>query len=212
MNNMKIRRLTLAALCGAVSFILMYISFSVPVISPFAEFDLSALPELIGGFILGPVGAIEIVSIKIILKLLFKGTSSMFTGEIQNLILSLSYVLPAILFYRTHKSKKGAAAGLALGSVVSIVIAIFTNIYLIFPAFMTLYGMDWSNIIQMCSAVNPWIKDVPTMVAFSVVPFNIISRVITSVITLMVYKKISAPLKKLIAEHDSVQRTIEVGG
>ena len=207
MKRQKIRRLTTAALCGAVAFVLKYISFSVPVISPFAEFDLSALPELIGGFILGPAGAVAIVVVKIAMNLLFRGSNSMLTGEVQNLILSLAYVLPAVLYYRSHKTKKGAAISLLLGSAVSIVIAVFTNIYLIFPAFMVLYGMDWDSIVQMCTVVNPWIKDVPTMIAFSILPFNILSRAITSIITLLVYKKISVPIKKLINEHDDRRTT-----
>ena len=33
-------------------------------------------------------------------------------------------------------------------------------------------------------------------VAFSIVPFNLISRVVTSLITLLVYKKLSIPMKK----------------
>ena len=53
MKRNQTRRLTLAAMMGAVSFVLMYFSFSVPVLSPFASFDLSALPDLIGGFVLG---------------------------------------------------------------------------------------------------------------------------------------------------------------
>ena len=87
MTRNKTRRLTLAAMMGAVSFVLMYFSFSVPVLSPFASFDLSALPDLIGGFVLGPVGAVEIIAVKVLLKLVFKGTSSMFTGEIQKFLL-----------------------------------------------------------------------------------------------------------------------------
>ena len=81
MKRTQTRRLTLAAMMGAVSFVLMYFSFSVPVLSPFADFDLSALPDLIGGFVLGPVGAVEIIAVKVLLKLVFKGTSSMFTGR-----------------------------------------------------------------------------------------------------------------------------------
>lgn len=203
MNSQKLRRLTMAALCGAVAFVLMYFGFSIPFISPFAEFELSSLPELIGGFILGPVGAVEIIVVKIGLKLLFKGTSSMFTGEVQSLLLSMAYVLPAVWYYRRHKDKKGAVKSLVLGSAVSVFVAIFTNLYLIFPAFMYLYGMDWGQIVASCSAVNPWIKDVPTMVVFSVVPFNIISRAITSVLTMLIYKRISVPLKRLIRDHES---------
>lgn len=198
MKTERLRRLTTAALCGAVAFVLMYFSFSVPVLSPFAEFDASALPELIGGFILGPTGLVEIVSAKILLKLVFKGTSSMLTGEVQNFILSLSYALPAVLYYRRHKTKHGAVIGLLLGSVISIVTAVLTNLYLIFPAFIKLYSMNWDSIINMCSAVNPWIKNIPSMVAFSIVPFNIISRAVTSLVTMLVYKKISVPIKKLM--------------
>ena len=195
----NVQRLTIAAIMGTISFILIYLSFSVPILSPFAELDLSALPELIGGFILGPVGAVEIIVIKIVLKLVFDGTTSAFTGELQNLILSLAYVLPAVIYYQKHKTKKGAIIGILIGSVLSIIISIFTNIYLIFPAFMYLYGMNWDIIIETCSKVNPYIKDIPTFVIFSVVPFNIISRTITSVITFLVYKRLSVPLKKYIS-------------
>ena len=195
----NVQRLTIAAIMGTISFILIYLSFSVPILSPFAELDLSALPELIGGFILGPVGAVEIIVIKIVLKLVFDGTTSAFTGELQNLILSLAYVLPAVIYYQKHKTKKGAIIGILIGSVLSIIKSIFTNIYLIFPAFMYLYGMNWDIIIETCSKVNPYIKDIPTFVIFSVVPFNIISRTITSVITFLVYKRLSVPLKKYIS-------------
>jgi riboflavin transporter FmnP len=198
MSGTKIRSLVTAAVMGALAFVLMYFNFGIPALSPFAEFDASALPEIIGGFILGPIGAIEIIVVKIVLILIFKGTSSMFTGEIQNFILSLAYVLPAIMYYRSHKTKRGALIGLAIGSGASVVIAIFTNVYLIFPAYMYLYGMNWDSILEICAASNPWIHSVPTFVAFSVVPFNVISRVATSIITMLVYKKISVPIKKFL--------------
>lgn len=200
MKKERIRRLTTAALCGAVAFVLMYFSFSIPVLSPFAEFDLSALPELIGGFILGPVGAIEIITVKIVLKLLFKGSVSLLTGEITAFILSLSHVMPALFYYRHHRTKKGAAVGLALGTLCCVAVAVFTNMYITFPLYIRLYGMNWEGIVSMCSAVNPWITSVPTMVAFSVIPFNLLSRSVTSLITLLVYKKLSVPIKKMIRE------------
>ena len=211
MEKQKVRRLTMAALFGAVSFVLMYFSLSIPILSPFAEFDLSALPELIGGFILGPAGAIEIIIIKIVLKLLFKGTSSMFTGEILNLILSLAYVLPALFYYRRHKTKKGAVAGLALGTGVCVVVSVFANIYITFPMFITLYGMSWDGIIQECSAINPWITNIPTFVAFSVLPFNLLSRSVTSLLTFLLYKRLSVPIKKLIQETGGNENEIQHG-
>ena len=202
MKKTTLRHMTVAGLFGAIAFVLMFFSFGIPVISPFAEFDLSALPELIGGYVLGPLGAVYIIIIKLLLKLLFQGTSSMFTGEIQNLILSLSYVLPAILYYRKHRTKKGAVMGLAIGSILSIVMAVVTNLYLIFPAYIKLYGMNWDGIIEICTTANPMITNIPTFVAFSVIPFNVILRLVSSVITVLVYKKISVPLKKMFLEQE----------
>ena len=124
MKRGNVRRLTVAALMGAVAFVLQYFSFSIPVLSAFAELDLSALPELIGGFILGPVGAVMIVTVKLLLYMIFKGTSSMYTGEIQNFLLSCAYVLPAVLYYRKHRTKQGALVGIVLGSIVSVVASI----------------------------------------------------------------------------------------
>ena len=200
MQKTTLRHMTMAGLFGAIAFVLMYFSFGIKFISVFAEFDFSAIPELIGGYVLGPLGALYIIIIKLLLKLLFQGTSSMFTGEVQNLILSLSYVLPAILYYRKHRTKKGAVIGLTLGSILSIIMAVITNLYLIFPAYIALYGMNWDGIIEMCTAANPFIKNIPTFVAFSVLPFNIILRFVSSILTILVYKKISVPIKKMLQE------------
>lgn len=198
MKRSSVRRLTMAAMMGAVAFVLMYFSFSVPVLSPFADFDFSYLPELIGGYILGPAGAVEIIAVKILLKLVFKGTSTMLTGELQKFMLSCAYVLPAVLYYRRNRTRRGAMIGLVIGTVVGVVVAIITNLYIIFPFYIKLYGMDWAAIIDMCSAVNPYIHDLPTMVAFSIIPFNLISMTVISLIAMLVYKKISVPLKKMI--------------
>ena len=198
MNNSKLRHLTVAALFGAMAGILMIFSFSVPVLSVYAEFDAAAIPEMIGGFILGPAGAIEIIVVKLLLKMIFKGSSSMLTGEIQNLILSICYVIPAVLYYQRHKTKKGAIIGMTMGSLLSVIMAVITNLYFIFPVYMELYSMDWAKIIEPCSKVAPWIEDVPTFVAYSVIPFNVLSRGISSIVTFLVYKRISAPIKKLI--------------
>ncbi|MBQ7919159.1 MAG: ECF transporter S component [Lachnospiraceae bacterium] len=193
MNRTK--KITLAALFGALAFLLMFFSFPIPILSPFAELDLSAVPELIGAFMLGPVGGVAIITVKILLKLVFQGTSSMLTGEVQNFILECAFVIPATLYYQRKKSKKSAVIGLIIGSVITIIAAVLTNVYLIFPAYMKLYGMNWESILGIFAEINPMISNIPTMVAFSVIPFNVVSRVLTSVITMILYKKISRLIK-----------------
>lgn len=190
------RHMTQAAFFGALAFVLMYFSFSVPILSPFAELDLAAVPELIGGFLLGPLGGLEIITVKILLKLVFQGSTSMLTGELQNFLLESAFVLPAACYYAHCKTKRGARIGLCIGGILSIMAAIFTNIYLIFPAYMKLYGMDWNAILSIYTDLNPWIQNVPTLIACSIVPFNMVSRLITSTITVLIYKKISILFKK----------------
>ena len=197
MKRQSTRRLALAGMMGAVAFVLMFMSFPTP-LNPFAELDFSALPELIGGFILGPIGALEIITVKILLKLVFQGTSTAFTGELCAFILSVCYVLPAVLYYRKHRTKRGALVGILLGAVLAVIASVIVNIYLIYPFYMTAYGMNWDAIIGMCSALIPAIDDIPSLVLLSIVPFNALSRVLTGVITMLVYKRISVPLKKMI--------------
>ena len=197
MKRQSTRRLALAGMMGAVAFVLMFLSFPTP-LNPFAELDFSALPELIGGFVLGPIGALEIITVKILLKLVFQGTSTAFTGELCAFILSVCYVLPAVIYYRKHRTKRGALVGIVIGGLLSVFASVVVNIYLIYPFFMTAYGMNWEAIIGMCQALIPAVNDIPTLVVFSIVPFNVLSRALTGVITMLIYKRISAPLKKLI--------------
>lgn len=194
-NRFKAKELVLIGLIGALAWVLMLFKFPIPFMPPFMEFDLSGLAEMIGGFMLGPAAAIFIILVKLLIKLVTVGSTSVLTGEVQNFLLSCAYVLPAVLVYDRHKSKKSALIGMSVGTVLCAVVAIFTNLYIIIPFYVNLMGMKLEDIIQMCSAVNPLMKDMLTLALFGIVPFNIIKNGVTSVITLAVYKKISRPLK-----------------
>ena len=42
------------------------------------------------------------------------------------------------------------------------------------------------------------VQSIPTLVILSIVPFNVLSRVLTGIMTMLMYKRISVPLKKMI--------------
>ena len=50
-----VRKLAVTAMLGAVSTVLMFISFNVPLMPSFIKLDLSELPALIASFALGPL-------------------------------------------------------------------------------------------------------------------------------------------------------------
>ena len=186
----------MAALLGALAAILMVLDFNVPLAPNFIKFDFSDFPVLIGGFVFGPATGVVIAFLKIVLNLLFKPTTTMFVGEASNFILSVCYMGVACLYYRNHRTKKGAAVGMLLATVATSVLAIFSNILVMFPMYAKLFGMSMQQIVGMVSAVNPFVKDITTMVIASLVPFNLFKYGVISIITFVSYKKIEVILKK----------------
>ena len=192
----KTRTIVMAALLGAVSAILMVLDFNVPLAPGFIKFDFSDFPILIGGFVYGPATGVLIAFLKIIINLLFKPTTTMYVGELSNFLLSVCYMGVACIFYRKHRTKKGAALGMLLSTVVTSIFSIFSNIMVIFPLYAKLFGMSMGQIVQMVAAVNPLVKDITTMVIASLLPFNLFKYGIISVITFISYKKLSVILKR----------------
>ena len=190
-TKIKTRDLTMIAMLGAICCILLHIDFPLPFMPPFMNFDLAWLVELIGGFAMGPLQAVCIILIKILLKLATEGTSSAFTGELQNFLLSCAYVLPPVILYHRNKSKKTAMIGMGIGSVFCSVVAIFTNLYIIIPFYMTLMGQEMDYFIQMCGEVNPMVQNAFTFVILGVLPFNLIKCGINSIGALVLYKRLS---------------------
>lgn len=182
----KTRDLALIAILGALCGILMYLKFALPFV-PFMEFDLTGIVEIVGGFAMGPIQAVGIILVKLLVKLITQGTSSAFTGEIQNFLLSCVYVLPAVLLYHHKKSKKNAIIGMVIGSVLCCIFAVFSNIYIIFP----LYGMTTADFVTACKVMNPLVENTMTAILFGIVPFNLIKCGINSVVTVLIYKRVS---------------------
>lgn len=113
-HTTNIYRLTFVALLGAVSAVLMAFNFSIPLAPAFLKFDISELPALFAGFLMGPVDGCMVVFVKILLKFLLQGTDTAFVGEFMNLCGSICFILPASLIYRRMHSKKGAAVSLTV--------------------------------------------------------------------------------------------------
>lgn len=190
-TKIKTKDLTMIAMLGAICCILLYIDFPLPFLPPFMSFDLAGLVELIGGFAMGPLQAIGIILVKILLKLATQGTSSAFTGELQNFLLSCAYVLPPVLLYHRKKTRKISMLGMGIGSIFCSITAVFTNLYIILPFYMALMGQDMGYFIAMCSEVNPMVQNVFTFVILGVLPFNLIKCGINSFGALVLYKRLS---------------------
>lgn len=183
---------------GAVSAVLMMLNFSVPFVPGFLKFDISELPALFAGFFLGPVSGCAVIVVKVLLKLLFQGSDTAYVGEAMNIMGSVCFVLPASLIYRWKHTKKGAVLAMVVSSVVVSIAFIFINAYIAFPLYSKLYGMPMEVIVGMGSAINPMITDVPTLMLFSVFPFNLFKHGVTSFVTYLIYKRAGNTLRSMI--------------
>ena len=187
--------ITICGMFGALAAVLMYFEFPIPFLAPpFYKLDFSELPVMIGGMYLGPAAAVIIEFVKILLKLVLKGTTTAFVGDFANFAVGCSLVLPAVIVYHTGKTKGRALAGLITGTIVLTAFGTLFNALYLLPAFSKLYGMPMDVLIEMGTAVNAKITNITSFVMLAVAPLNLIKGLSISILTMLLYKHISRML------------------
>ncbi len=165
--------LAYTAIFSAMAGVLMFIEIPLFFAPSFYEIDLSEIPIMICTFYLGPVSGVVAELLKIIVKLVFKGTTTAFVGDFANFVVGCSFVLPASCIYHMKKSKRGALIGMIAGTLVMTIFGSLFNAVYLLPTFAELFGMPLEAIIKMGSDINSAINSVSTLVLFCVVPFNL---------------------------------------
>lgn len=189
----RTRMLTTTAMLGALSGLLMLIEFPLGFIAPsFYKLDLSEIPVMIGTFAFGPIQGVVIEAVKIIIKLILKGTSTGFVGDLANFIIGCAMVIPAGIIYKRKKTKKSAVIGMIVSTLVMAVVGVFLNAYVMIPMYSAFMPIE--QIVEAGKAIIPWISNTFTFCLFCVLPFNLIKGIIVSVVVAIIYK----PLSRLI--------------
>ena len=191
----KARRVSIIGICSALAAVLHMLDFPLLFLAPdFYKLDFSELPVMLCGFFLGPSATVACEGIKILLKLLLKGTSTAFVGDFANFAVGCSLVLPAVMIYHLRKSRKSALIGLMVGTLALTVFGSAFNAIYLLPKFAQLYGIPLDAIIGMGSAIHASISDVTSFVLLCVAPLNLIKGLMISVLTLLLYKRVARPL------------------
>lgn len=188
-------KMAVIGILTAMATVLMIFDFPLWFIPSFYKLDFSELPVLIGSFAFGPATGVVMEFLKVFLKLLIKGTSTAFVGELANFVVGCSFIIPAATIYAFKKTKKTAILSCVFGCIILVVFAsIFNALYLI-PAFTKFMSLDkiLASGAEKNSLVN---KDSMTsFVVFAVAPLNMIKGVAVSIVTLLIYKPLSRFLK-----------------
>lgn len=160
------------AMLSALAFAVSYLEFPIFPAAPFLQMDFSLVFVLLGGFLYGPVAAIVISGIKECLRLFTSGTAGV--GELANFIVTVSFVVVPTLVYRFKKGLPVVILTLAVGCFLEIGVSLLTNRYINFPLFM---GEGAAAQFELL-----W---------WYVLLFNLIKSVAVSLVTVLLYKRIS---------------------
>ena len=184
------KNLVLMGMFGALAAVLMLFEFPLVFIAPsFYGLDLSEVPVLVGAFSMGPAAGVIIEFVKILIKLVMKPTTTGFVGEMANFVIGCSLVVPAAMIYHTKKSKKSAMYGMMVGTAVMAVAGVVINAVVMLPFYSKIMPLE--SIIALGAAINPAVSNIWTFAIICVGPFNLVKGVVVSVVTSLVYKRIS---------------------
>ncbi len=162
MKNNNTKKIALLAMLSAMAFVLFL--YEIPLIpgNSYLKLDLSDIPALAGGVLLGPLSTIVIEVIKNVLELLVKGFGSqMGFGNIMNFVVGVAYTLPFSVAYKKLAKSKKPEIAIVISSVIGLVSILVIGIcgnYVIAPLFFkyfmntelsgdTLWAAIWSATI-----------------------------------------------------------------
>jgi riboflavin transporter FmnP len=172
-RNTKSVKIAKMAMLVAISVVLvMLVRFPLfPAVS-FLEYDPADIPILIGTFAFGPLAGLVLTVITALVQGFTVSNASGIYGIIMHIIATGTLVLVAGLIYRRHKTKKYAIIGLVVGTIAMAVVMFFANI-----------------------VITPIFTGMPLAAVMSLMPFimlfNVVKGSINSIVTFLVYKRIS---------------------
>jgi riboflavin transporter FmnP len=185
------RKAALIGILSAISYALAFFEFQTPLSPAFARMDFSDFPALIAAFAISPASGVWVALIKNLLGLFTTATWGI--GELANFLICSALILPAGFIYHGAKSKRRAIYGCLAGTVTMALVAGLLNYFVLLPMFSKFMPID--EIIGEFGKMLPFIKSKFDVIIYNAIPWNFIKGVIISIVTILVYKRISPIMK-----------------
>ena len=167
----RVQRLAKMGMMAAVACVIGLIRFPlIPGVS-FLTYDLADIPILVTTFAFGVLPGMLLLAVVSFIQAFLMGGDGVY-GFVMHIIASGSFLIVAGLFYQRHKTKKVAVISMVVASFVMTAIMICAN-YFVTPLFL---GTPKDVVV----ALLPYIG-----------LFNLIKGGLNSIITFVVYKRIS---------------------
>ena len=186
----RTRTMTMISLLAAVSFVLSFFEFPVPLSPSFARMDLSDFPALVGAMTMGPWAGVLVELVKILLGLFSTSTGGV--GELANFLMggAMAY-LAGMIYYKNHRP---AWLAFLTGAIGMAIMAAVTNYFILLPLFETFMPLD--QLIASFGVFLPFIHTKLDIVLFNALPFNILKGLVIGGFTMLTYKRLAPVLKR----------------
>ncbi len=190
-NKQRIRFLVVTGVLSAVSAVLMMLSFSVPFMPSFIKMDLSELPALIASFSMGPLSGVLVCLVKNLINLPMTSTGGV--GEFANFLLGCTFVIPAGLVYRFRKNRRAALVASLGGALFMGLASLPLNYFVTYPIYAKFMPLE--AIVEAYQAIFPGVNGLLSCLIIFNIPFTFLKGVIDTVLTFLLYKRISPLIK-----------------
>ena len=193
----RTHHVAVASMLSAVAFVLMYVEFPIPALIPsFIKLDVSDLPELLAAFALGPIWGVVVTLAKNLLFSILHGTSSNYVGELCNFLLGSVFSFTAGLIYHHGKTRKSALLGAVAGAALMAVVSVPVNYFIVYPAYVVVYGMPMEAIVGMYQAIRPNADSLMKCLVMFNLPFTFCKGLLDVALCFLIYKPLSPILHR----------------
>ena len=175
------------AVFSALSFVVYLLEIPIFAGTPasFLELDFSNVFVMLAGFMYGPIPAIIITAVKEAIHISVGTTGGV--GELANLIITSAFVIVPSVVYRYKKGFKTVIITLIIACLLQTGVSLIVNKFINFPFFMGSVPFVPNEISEKMFSML-WVY---------VMTFNIIKSVAISLVTILLYKKVSYIFKKI---------------
>ena len=177
-QRLSAKRLALMSAFVALAYVVSLLDFPIFPATPFLKLDFGNVFILLISFLLGPVEGVAVCVLKELLRII--GSSSGGVGELANMLTTSAFILLPSVAYQFRKGLKWVVPCLAAACFIGTGAALITNRFITFPLYM---GGGAAAVFAE--------------VFWFIVAFNFIKTVAVSVLTLLLYKRLSNFLKKM---------------
>ena len=180
------KRLALMAVFVALSYVVSLIEIPLPLFgAEFLKLDFGNVFIVLISFLLGPVEGVLVCLVKESFRCI--GSSSLCAGELANFLVTSSYLLFPSILYRFRKGIKSVLLSLSIACLIATGTALLANRLIIFPTYALLFGGSIFGMTVAEAFASFWL---------AILIFNLIKTVSISVLTILLYKRLSNFLKK----------------